>query len=175
MSRIRHDRRGIEGFPLQLLIIFIVIAVVVPLSWSYFHAYSVTRAEREIEEQFLYLETAVRDVYSMGPGNSRLVRLDIGGGMTSNIESVKIGGVPGDVWSNLSGCRYKISGQQDKYLIISKPNIAMINWTSTVEIGEGTWDLTLTSADELQLQRDIDGDGLLLSRFVEVGLVEGGA
>ena len=165
------DRKGIEGFPLQLLITFIVIAIVVPFTWNYFSIYSEQQTRDVIQNQFQYFEAAVRDVYSMGPGNTRVVEMNIDGGMMAQIDYVKFGSTPGDAWSNLSSCRYRISGHSEQLLMITNPNIPMVNLSGGLEIGSGNWMISITSMDEWQLQMDVDGDGMYFSRFVEVGII----
>ena len=166
----RIDTRGIEGFPLQLLIIFIVVAMVVPMTWNYLEVYSVQQTQQTIDTQLNFLEAAVRDVYSMGPGNSRVVEMNLKGGLVSGLDYMHIGGTPNDVWSNLSSFRYKLGGGVEQYYMITNPNIAMVNITGLFELSEGRRMIELRTLDEWTLQKDIDGDGALYSWVVELRL-----
>ena len=165
------DRRGIEGFPLQLLIIFIVIAIVIPLTWNYLTIYSEQQTQDSIEIQLEGLEAAVREVYSMGPGNSRVVELNIKGSLACDIDYVRIGGTPSNVWSDLSSFRYKLQDSPEQYFMITDPNIAMFNSTGQVEFGAGARIVEVRSLDEYIIQKDIDGDGFWYSRVVEIGVI----
>ena len=166
----RLDTRGIEGFPLQLLIMFIVVAMVVPMTWNYLEVYSVQQTQQTIDTELNYLEAAVRDVYSMGPGNARVVEMELKGGLMSGLEYMRIGGTPNDVWSNLSSFRYKLHGGVEQSFMITNPNIAMVNMTNLLELSDGRRMIEIRTLDEYTLQRDIDGDGALYSWVVEVGL-----
>ncbi len=164
------DRRGMEGFPLNLLIMFIVVAMVVPISWNYLEVYSTRQTQQTIDTQLSYLESAVREVYSMGPGNSRVVELELSGGVASSMEYMRIGGSPNDVWSNLSSFRYRINGGLEQYFMITDPNIAMVNMTGVLEFREGNRMVEVRTLDEL-VEGDLDGDGAAYSWVVEVRLV----
>ena len=165
------DSEGIEGFPLQLLIMFIVVAMVVPLSWNYLEVYSTQQTQNTIDTQLNYLETVIREVHSMGPGNTRVVKMDIKGGIASDLEYMHIGGTPNDIWSNLSSFRYRVNGGAEQYLMIRDPNIAMVNMTGILEFSEGLKMIEVRTLDESVLQMDLDGDGHMYSWVVEVGLV----
>ncbi len=167
----RIDSRGIEGFPLQLLIMFIVVAMVVPMSWNYLEVYSVQQTQQTIDTQLDYLEAAVRDVYSMGPGNVRVVEMELKGGLVSGLDYMYIGGTPNDVWSNLSSFRYRVHGGVEQYFMITNPNIAMVNMTGMFELSNGLRMIEVRTVDEYTLGKDIDGDGAMYSWVVEVGLV----
>ncbi len=164
------DRRGMEGFPLNLLIMFIVVAMIVPISWNYLEVYSTRQTQQTIDTQLSYLESAVREVYSMGPGNSRVVDMDIPGGVVADLEYMRIGGAPNDVWSNLSSFRYSINGGAEQYYMITDPNIAMVNMTGVLEFSEGHKKIEVRTLDEL-VEGDLDGDGAKYSWVVEVRLV----
>jgi len=166
------DSRGIEGFPLQLLIMFIVVAMVVPMSWNYLEAYSVRQTQQTIDAQLSILEAAVRDVYSMGPGNIRVVDMELRGGLVSSLDYMYVGGTPNDVWSNLSSFRYRLGGGAEQYFMITDPNIAMVNITGLLELSEGHWMIEIRTLDEWALQSDMDGDGAHYSWVVEVGLAQ---
>ncbi len=165
------DSRGIEGFPLQLLIMFVVVAMVVPMSWNYLEVYSNQQAKQSIDTQLNFLEAAVREVYSMGPGNERVVELNIGGGIVSSLEYMCIGGAPSDAWSNLSSFRYRLQGGVEQLTMITNPNIAMVNLTGVLEFSEGQKMVQIKTLDEWTLQKDMDGDGALYSWVVEVGVL----
>ena len=107
----------------------------------------------------------------MGPGNTRVVEMDIKGGIASDLEYMRIGGTPNDVWSNLSSFRYRINGGSEQYFMIKNPNIAMINMTGLVEFSEGLNIIEIRILDELSEGVDLDGDGALYSWVVEIGLV----
>ncbi|MCK4758077.1 MAG: hypothetical protein KAS67_06485 [Thermoplasmata archaeon] len=165
------DNQGIEGLPLQLMIIMIVIVIAVPMSWNYLTSYSEKQAKQSVQDQLEYFEMSVKDVYSMGPGNVRVVELKLDGGSISKIEFIHMGGCVGDVWSNLSSCRYIIGGSQMDYYMITDPNIAIVNMTGVLELTGGSYSVQVKSLDEFITGIDADGDGVLYSRYVEIGVV----
>lgn len=110
------DQRGVEGLPLKLLIVAIVMGISIPAvlaSWS--------NAERQHTENSLrselnYLETRIVQVYQAGLGNAISVKLHIESGMLASIEYVLVGDGLDSPWR--SAIRWKLSGQAESLVAI---------------------------------------------------------
>ncbi|HSV42674.1 MAG TPA: hypothetical protein VLH13_04610 [Methanomassiliicoccales archaeon] len=80
---IRRDRNGLEGIPLKLLLISILISLTMPAMFGSLSSFRSTSAEAMLQGQVSGLCIAAESCYNAGPGNVRSfdVEFPVGAGM----------------------------------------------------------------------------------------------
>lgn len=71
----RNDRRGIEGLPLRLMLVALLISLSLPTMLSFMHGASSNLAGDRAAEIAERLAITVQDMAAGGPGNVRIVNL----------------------------------------------------------------------------------------------------
>jgi hypothetical protein len=147
---LRHDRRAVEGIPLKLIIVAVILAITVPAAWYLFGIYDAAQTEERLKSELGRLEVSAKEVYagvsgrfSGGiwiPGSSMRTEVDFRGGVFATIEYVKIGGKLGAADCSYTKIHYKLSSQPDAVLVIEDPNVPI---TSKAAGGSGSGTLVL--------------------------------
>lgn len=74
---LRRDRRALEGMPLKLIIVALMMAISVPTLYDALGNYRVTSSTAVLKGQVEKLQDAVQDLCRCGPGNQRTVQLTL--------------------------------------------------------------------------------------------------
>jgi hypothetical protein len=140
MATLKRNKQGVVGLPLQLVVILIVVVLAMPILFMWFNNYSKLGAESKIEGEMEYLILQIKEVYTQGGENARIVELDLNTNYFGRVEYIRIGGENGDLMSSFSSIRYKIMGESERTIMITDPNIPITNLTggSVFEIGPST-------------------------------------
>jgi len=110
---ISDDKKGsIEGLPLEMLIIILVMGISIPIIWNSAKYYSKNDLEKEIITELEIFSEKVEDVASSDKGSTRTIKIDIEDNILSKINNVKIGG---DTLEKMSNVRYEIDGEKKRY------------------------------------------------------------
>ncbi|NLX47736.1 MAG: hypothetical protein GXY70_06185 [Euryarchaeota archaeon] len=90
----RHDRRGIEGLPLRLMLVALLISLTLPTMLSFMHGASSQMAGERAASIAEDISIAAENMGSAGPGNVRTVSVpnDLPGTVV-----LRLGGEEGDV------------------------------------------------------------------------------
>ncbi len=83
----RKDRRGIEGLPLRLMLVALLISLTLPTMLSFMHNATSSIAEDKAAEMAEQLAVTVEEMSAGGPGNVRLttVPADLPEGITFRV------------------------------------------------------------------------------------------
>jgi hypothetical protein len=74
---LRHDRHALEGMPLKLVIVALMMAISVPTLYDVLGNYRVTNSTAVLKGQVETVQDAVKELSRCGPGNQRTVQLTL--------------------------------------------------------------------------------------------------
>ena len=131
MPQFSMDERGVEGIPLKLIIVMVILAITIPVTWKGLESYDRSQTENNLRSEIEFLSTHIKQIYLNGIGNAQDVEVDFKDGMMTKIEWVKLGDSIEGIWSAI---RYKLSHKSDDLFLIKNPNIPVGN-VSQGEIG----------------------------------------
>lgn len=167
MPRILTDREGVEGIPLKLIIVVVIMAITIPATWKGLEMYDRSQTENNLRTEIEFLTTHIKQVYLNGIGNAQDVDVDFRDGMMTSIDWIKIGDSVEGVWSSI---KYKLSHKSTDFILIKNPNIPMGNLSSgeigPLKLGAGVHTIHLECREGF----DFDDDGAQ-DMYVEVSKV----
>jgi hypothetical protein len=117
----RWNRKGLEGLPLKLVIISLILAMSVPIVVSNWMNHDREQTVNSIVSELSYLETSVKQLWNggLGQGNSRILEITVRDGTFAKVERVEIGGEdPGSL--EAKSVRWKLKGEDEQLYIMSK-------------------------------------------------------
>ena len=85
------DNRGIEGLPLQLTVSLLVLAIALPIAWSWFDSYNLTQMEESASMEVDAVLSTARQVYFHGVGNKRVLEVEFRNSFGHSFERIEIG------------------------------------------------------------------------------------
>lgn len=85
-----RDERALEGLPLQLLIIAVVISLGLPIVYSALSSYDSNRLMKEMDGHAVMVGEKARQLYSHGEGNTDTITLTIEDGIFHQVEFLEI-------------------------------------------------------------------------------------
>ena len=121
--RARPGRDGLEGLPLQLAIVAVVMAISSPIIYGGLRAYEASKLEGQLGSEAGAVAELAKLLYIGGPGNAQALKVDLRGGLTASADYMLVGDVPGGAYE--SCLRYRVRGQAEKTLLVSGPNVPM--------------------------------------------------
>jgi len=116
-----RDRRGIEGLPLQLLIVAIVAGITAPMVYAGLDAYDRGQVESRVRGELMRLVRAAQQ-YRIAGGGSETLELDLRGGYFVPVERVLIGDEAGGPFQ--SAIRYRVGGDE-RAILAERPSVSM--------------------------------------------------
>jgi len=130
-----EDERGIEGLPLKLLILAIVMGISVPSILAMWSNVERVQIENRLESEMDYLIIRIQQVHRSGLGNAMSVEVNLKSGLMTSIEYVRVG-------DNLSSqtrstIRWKLSGEAENTLLIEDQIPVCGRNTDAFELNEG--------------------------------------
>lgn len=131
MPQFSIDERGVEGIPLKLIIVIVILAITIPAIWKGLESYDRSQTENNLRSEIEFLSTHIKQIYLNGIGNAQDVEVDFKDGMMTKIEWIKLGDSIEGIWSSI---RYKLNHKSDDLFLIKNPNIPVGN-VSQGEIG----------------------------------------
>ncbi|MFW6064524.1 MAG: hypothetical protein ACOC8Y_03000 [Candidatus Natronoplasma sp.] len=90
LKRLVEDERGLEGLPLQLMIIALVLSLGLPVVYSSIRYQDTQRVLQDLEEQAVFIGEKARQIYLHGEGNSDILTLQLEDGMFREIEFLEV-------------------------------------------------------------------------------------
>ena len=115
------DRRGIEGLPLQLMIVAIVAGITAPVVYAGLDAYDRGQVESRVRGELTRLARAAQQ-YRLAGGGAETLHLDLRGGYFVPLEWVVIGDRPGGPFQNI--VRYRVGGD-NRAIVVERPPVSM--------------------------------------------------
>ncbi|UCE37754.1 MAG: hypothetical protein JSW00_00450 [Thermoplasmata archaeon] len=168
LCRIDKDQNGVEGIPLKLIIVLVILAITLPLIWKGLESYDRSQTESNLISEIEFLSINIKQVYLNGMGNAVDVNVDFANGMMTKIDWVKIGDSIQGIWSSI---QYKLSYKSSDYVLIKDPNIPFGNISNSVfgplRVASGKHTIHLECKEGI----DFDSDGTE-DMYVEVSRVE---
>ncbi len=162
MPRIlKEDKDAIEGLPLELLVICVVIAITIPTVWGFAGMYIRQQTENDLMVELEHLKKTVEEVGSSEEGNMRIIEMDLSGHPLARIDYVEIGGeIPGTEY-----VRYRIRGREESAYKLGGFNLANISGGEPVILDiSGEENVFMVKRSGM-----IDGG----VEIIEIGLIEG--
>lgn len=167
MLDLGRDEFAVEGIPLNLIIIVLILAIALPIMWVGLVNYDNTQKENEIRSEIEFMITTIKFVYTSGENNSQKINVDFGSSFATKVEGVEIGDDLDGLWSTI---RYKLSNGPKVTMVIEDPNIPVANRTQNgpeaLILGDGSHTLLFTARSGY----DFDDDGFN-DLYVEVARV----
>lgn len=115
----RADANAVEGLPLQLMIMAIVVAVSVPPIFAGLAASERQHLEMRVREEAYRVIGAAQSFYIAG-GGSEVLEIDLTGLLTVSVEYVRFGGNGG----NATVAFYRLTGDPER-AIVPRPAVPM--------------------------------------------------
>jgi len=104
----RWDGRGLEGLPLQLLIVAVILGISLPIVYAGFDNYDKSRVDSATRAEAGRAMSLAALLYAGGPGNSDTLTIDIPNGVLGHVEYFALGGPLGSL--EASSVRYRMLG-----------------------------------------------------------------
>jgi hypothetical protein len=167
MPKFLIQEEGVEGIPLKLIIVMVIMAITIPASFKGLESYDRIQTENNLRMEIDFLSSNIKQVYLNGLGNAQDVNVDFKDGMMTSVTEIKIGDAVDGIWSTI---RYKLSHKSTEIVLIKNPNIP-IGYVNQGEIaplslGEGRHTIHLECKEGF----DFDSDGTE-DMYVEVSRV----
>ncbi|MHC1680746.1 MAG: hypothetical protein AB9860_05810 [Methanomassiliicoccales archaeon] len=132
----RNDKRGIEGLPLRLMLVALLISLTLPTMLSFLHETTSNIAEDKAAEIAEEIAATLEEMSASGPGNVRIV--EVPSDLLAGIE-LNIGGENGSV--ECSRIKWNAEGREgSRYLV------------GVIVITEGGEPLTISAGDSIRLE-----------------------
>lgn len=119
----QFGNRGLEGLPLKIAIVVIVMAISSPIIYGSLRAYEAAKLESQMGSEASAIAELAKLLYTGGPGNAQQLTVNLRGGVTSRSDYMEIGDVPNGTYA--SCIRYRVRGLAMKTLLIEGPNVPM--------------------------------------------------
>src|SRR3989449_10815561 len=138
---VHADAGGIEGLPLQLLIVVIVAGITAPVVYAGLDAYDRGQVDTRVQGEVLRLTRAAQQ-YAIAGGGAETLTLDFRGGLFVSVTYVWIGDRPGGSFANV--VRYRISGEGERVVLVERPAVSLAGPDNrTLALGPGTYEIHL--------------------------------
>lgn len=151
MKRLQEDIRALEGLPLKLMIVLLLVSISFPIFINTYQHYTCALSSEVIEAEMERLESAAISVFLGGPGSKRTVDLHLPTGLETQPVSIEIGGKCGTaqarclryhIW-DISGTKFiedlpiDITSPEDDAIIITAPGAKLT--LECVQDEMGSW------------------------------------
>ncbi len=158
-SRFKKDQNGVEGIPLQLIIILVILAITIPIIFKGLESYDRAQTEGNLRSEIEFLSLNIKQVYLNGMGNAVDVEVDFANGMMTKIEMVQIGDSLDGIYSSI---RYKLNYKGTEFMVIKDPNIPIGNFIDSqfgpLILGPGKHTIHLECREGIDFDDDGTGD-----------------
>lgn len=149
MRSLKRDEKGLEGMPLQLLIISVVLAVAIPAIYSSVEYYDTRRTLKNLKSEIQFIGEKAEQVFIHGNGNSEVIEVDFDDGIFEKINIVRLCGDPDYV------IRWETMDYNGQYSIPKK--IPLYNESGEIGLLKGQHKLRMTC--KYGNPSDTDGSG----------------
>lgn len=137
-----RDRQGIEGLPLKLLIVALLISISFPPVWQTLVYYDSTLTTEEAVEQAAKIRGCAASAFIAGEGNVRRVNVDLHRPMAGKGSSLVLGGFPDSASSHVISVLN--DGRQVGTIPLQDPELQIVTMNGQqLSIGIGATTLVL--------------------------------
>jgi hypothetical protein len=144
------DRNGIEGLPLRLMVVALLISLTLPIALSTlqgFQEQTQVRAGMRIVQE---IGSAATSAYASGEGNVRIIKLDWPGGQQGATLKLRLAGPVGSLLS--TRLDVIVSGEVSGQHFLSDPLVHLVSADQErLEIGPGCEGLRLSCTIEAEM------------------------
>jgi hypothetical protein len=144
------DRNGIEGLPLRLMVVALLISLTLPIALSTlqgFQEQTQVRAGMRIVQE---IGSAATSAYASGEGNVRIIKLDWPGGQQGATLKLRLAGPIGSLLS--TRLDVIVSGEVSGQHFLSDPLVHLVSADQErLEIGPGCDELRLSCVVEAEM------------------------
>ncbi len=155
----KDDKAAVEGLPLELLVICVVIAITVPAIWGFAGMYVREQTENDLRGELEHLRKTIEEVASSEIGNIRIIEMDLSGHPMARIDYVQIGGPMSDSLY----VRYSIGGREGSVFHLQGYHV------SNISDGDPEM-MDISGKRNLMIRRS--GKMFMGVEIIEVGLLE---
>jgi len=160
------NTHAVEGMPLQLIIVAVVLAITIPLMFGALRTYDKSKVEQELNSEIDNFIGMAKLAYTSGPGNSAIVEFRAAKGTFTSIDYVRFGAEPDNNFSSV--IQYKLNNRPEVLIVVESPNVPMMSLdNSTFEIQPGEYKIMIECRSS---QSDLNGDGLSPDNFIQLSL-----
>ncbi|MFP4002073.1 MAG: hypothetical protein ACLFSM_06200 [Thermoplasmata archaeon] len=135
--KLTQDERALEGLPLQLLIIAIVISIGLPVVYGSIKTQDSRRMMQEMEEQAVFIGQKAKQLYLHGEGNSDIITLELEDGIFHEVGFLE---VTNETFRDQ--IQWSISGGKEGRHFI-KEDVLLFSDETPLRLGEGEHRLKL--------------------------------
>ncbi len=128
----RLDRTGLEGLPLKLLIVFLLLSISFPTVLESMQYHDRVVSEELLEREAEKIKHAVYAAYLSGAGNVRSVAIDIASSYTGTRPSIEIGGEPNTTEAMTIRCF--VGDVLRRTIYVNEPMITMTSPSKGAEV-----------------------------------------
>jgi hypothetical protein len=165
---IGSNNKAIEGLPLTMIVVMVVLAITIPLIIGSLRAYDRGRVEQEMASEIDRFISMVQLVYMSGPGNSVVIEFNAASGSMTSIDYVKFGDDPGGNMASV--IRYTVQGRAEVMALLESPNVPMMSSDNTTfQISSGDYRIL---AECVSGNIDLNGDGFSADTYVLLSLAQ---
>ena len=119
LPRLNSDWRGVEGIPLKLLITMVILAISLPILFTWLSAYDASQLRAALQTTVSRLTQYAESAYA-SPESSRCVSVNVPAGTFVRATYVRIGGAVGDSFLRES-IAYQLEGQREFWTTVAFP------------------------------------------------------
>ncbi len=137
LKRLKEDEQGLEGLPLQLLIIAVVLSIGLPIVYTSIRHYDTQRVLHEMEDKATFIGEKAKQLQLHGEGNSDVVSFELRGGIFRNVKYLELANT-----TFRSRLRWEISGGQGGSHLIEN-EVPLVSDNAPLRLGEGQHELIM--------------------------------
>ncbi|MBS3816955.1 MAG: hypothetical protein KGY76_05270 [Candidatus Thermoplasmatota archaeon] len=134
--RLTSDENALEGMPLQMLIISLILAIGLPLVYSSLRHHDTQTVLRRAEEQAESINEKAKQLHAYGEGNSDVISIDLEDGIFSEIKFLELGNKS---FRNL--IRWEIR-EGKKGMLLLEDHLSLIS-DEPIKLGSGSHELNM--------------------------------
>jgi len=136
------NKRGIEGLPLKLMLISLMVSLALPAVIGSLDSYEASVAKASMRTSAEELAAAATEVLVAGEGNVRTVAVEISSSASRGDGRIEVGGATGISFSLGVRCVYNGAVFHTEYM--SDPPVHLIAPGGEISIGPGITEVTLS-------------------------------
>ncbi|MFH0815608.1 MAG: hypothetical protein V1934_02155 [Methanobacteriota archaeon] len=121
--RIRPESGGLEGLPLKIAIVAVVVAISSPIIYGSLRTYEMAKLEGQMDTEASAIAELAKLLYVGGPGNVQQLIVNLRGGVTASADYMLVGDTPDGAYE--SCIRYRVKGLAERTLLVESPNVPL--------------------------------------------------
>ncbi|MDH7507952.1 MAG: hypothetical protein QHH00_00945 [Methanomassiliicoccales archaeon] len=140
------DRNGLEGLPLKLMIIFLILSLTAPILFENAEYYDTLVIEKQLLVEAEKIRRTAYSAYLSGPGNTRTIEVEVPKGTFGQVSRLEFGGSLNDSASLTIKCF--INGVLCGTIVLDNPKIVIVSDSGQpITIENGGTKLSLSCAE----------------------------